>query len=143
MKSGKARKQRYLASVCGVVGSRIMGLGLTSGGHLTHGHYTAQRAVSATSLYFESLPYEVRALFMWGGDVGIFLEFVLGQIKSDLLKVSHCQSATSSSGGFWLCFPLTWTINIPVAYTHVAAFLEIYKIGRFSVRVNNCKIFES
>ena len=36
-----------------------MGLGLTSGGHLTHGHYTAQRAVSATSLYFESLPYEV------------------------------------------------------------------------------------
>ena len=111
MKSGKARKQRYLASVCGVVGSRIMGLGLTSGGHLTHGHYTAQRAVSATSLYFESLPYEVRALFMWGGDVGIFLEFVLGQIKSDLLKVSHCQSATSSSGGFWLCFPLTSTIN--------------------------------
>jgi glycine hydroxymethyltransferase len=45
--------------------SRIMGLDLPSGGHLTHGFYTyskalgTRKAVSATSVYFESLPYRV------------------------------------------------------------------------------------
>lgn len=46
---------------------RIMGLDLPSGGHLTHGFYTynkaekTRKAVSATSTYFESLPYRVDA----------------------------------------------------------------------------------
>jgi len=40
---------------------RIMGLDLPSGGHLTHGFYTAKRKVSATSIFFESLPYAVDA----------------------------------------------------------------------------------
>jgi len=38
---------------------RIMGLDLPDGGHLTHGFMTANKKVSATSVFFESFPYKV------------------------------------------------------------------------------------
>ena len=42
-------------------GGRLMGLSLTHGGHLTHGHFSGDKKVSASSLYFESRPYYVSA----------------------------------------------------------------------------------
>lgn len=38
---------------------RIMGLDLPDGGHLTHGFMTATKKISATSIFFTSMPYKV------------------------------------------------------------------------------------
>ena len=38
---------------------RIMGLDLPSGGHLTHGYQTDTRKISSTSIFYESMPYQV------------------------------------------------------------------------------------
>jgi glycine hydroxymethyltransferase len=40
-------------------GEKLMGLDLTNGGHLTHGFYSPQKKVSATSLFWESQQYKV------------------------------------------------------------------------------------
>jgi glycine hydroxymethyltransferase len=41
---------------------RIMGLDLPDGGHLTHGFYTEKKKISATSIFFESMPYKVNSV---------------------------------------------------------------------------------
>jgi len=38
---------------------RIMGLDLPHGGHLSHGFSTPQKKISATSIYFEQMPYRL------------------------------------------------------------------------------------
>uniref|UniRef100_A0AAZ3PMU9 Serine hydroxymethyltransferase n=1 Tax=Oncorhynchus tshawytscha TaxID=74940 RepID=A0AAZ3PMU9_ONCTS len=47
---------------------RIMGLDLPDGGHLTHGFMTDKKKISATSIFFESMPYKVN-------NTSIFFEF--------------------------------------------------------------------
>jgi glycine hydroxymethyltransferase len=38
---------------------RIMGLDLPDGGHLSHGFFTPTKKISATSIFFESMPYKI------------------------------------------------------------------------------------
>jgi glycine hydroxymethyltransferase len=66
-------------------GGKLMGLSLAHGGHLTHGHKTEKRAISATSHYFESKPYFVNE------DTGLIdydaLEVSAKEFNPDILVV--------------------------------------------------------
>jgi len=42
-------------------GDKIMGLALAHGGHLTHGHQSEAKKISASAIYFTSKAYYVNA----------------------------------------------------------------------------------
>ena len=60
--------QPYSGSICNLAAynallqpnDRLMGLALTSGGHLTHGYYT-NKPISASSIFYQSLPYHLNS----------------------------------------------------------------------------------
>nr|AHB50507.1 glycine hydroxymethyl transferase [Mayetiola destructor] len=56
--SGSPANFAVYTAVCEPHG-RIMGLDLPDGGHLTHGFFTPTKKISATSIFFESMPYKV------------------------------------------------------------------------------------
>jgi len=56
--SGSPANFAVFTALVGPTG-RIMGLDLPDGGHLTHGFFTNKAKISATSIFFQSMPYKV------------------------------------------------------------------------------------
>ena len=79
---------------------RIMGLDLPSGGHLTHGFYTMnkktkqKKKISASSVFFESMPYRVN------GETGL-IDYDALKAQADVFKPSIIVAGGSAYPREW------------------------------------------
>lgn len=70
---------------------RIMGLDLPDGGHLTHGFMTLEKRISATSIFFESMPYrvDVRLAALYSGLEVFWGSMGLSQARSRIVHIFY------------------------------------------------------
>ncbi|VDM80896.1 unnamed protein product [Strongylus vulgaris] len=65
---------------------RIMGLDLPDGGHLSHGFFTPAKKVSATSMFFQSMPYKVVFCCSISYSLKILYFYIMRSIDSRLTQ---------------------------------------------------------
>lgn len=68
-------------------------LDLPDGGHLTHGFMTDKKKISATSIFFESMPYKMRVCV--SPFCGLILSFLTGHACRNKEKL-HFQGTSGS-----------------------------------------------
>ncbi|KAJ6532696.1 serine hydroxymethyltransferase-domain-containing protein [Mycena vulgaris] len=109
---------------------RLMGLGLPDGGHLTHGYYTAKKKMTASSIYFQSLPYGLSP----GNDL-IDYEALAAQAKIFKPRLIICGASayprdwdyatlkkTAEKEGAWLMADIAHTSGLVAAQTLKSPF---------------------
>ena len=87
----------------GVIGphGRIMGLDLPDGGHLSHGFMTPSKKISATSIFFESMPYRIDPVTglidydRLAENAALFHPNIIVAGKFQLIFLCHCESLVS------------------------------------------------